>query len=92
MATVDDIKQDYEEELEASIALAIDGQLTMRQLTAELVRLSGHYLAMMYAAGGGDINSAKGKRYLQQQARIHRRSASRLARDVFNGKYNGDNG
>lgn len=88
----DKIVADYEQALQIACARALDGQITQRQLQESLYLLSIRYLTMLYVLGGGSLQNANGQRWLRQQETIHKRSARKLASDVFNGHYRGDDG
>lgn len=45
-------------------------------------------MSLLYVMGGGDLESKSGKALMTQQRKIHRRSANKLASDVFSGRYN----
>jgi hypothetical protein len=84
----DSILDEYETELQLSVARALDGKITQRQLSLSLQELADKYLGMLYTIGGGSLTSAAGKRWQEKEKRIHKTSSEKLAADIFAGKYN----
>jgi len=84
---LDLVLEDYEDDLLIVIQSAVDGQTDRRQLAAWLFYLSMLYIGISYRMGGDDPTSKAGKRFIAEQERIHRRSATALAGDVFAGRY-----
>ena len=78
----------YELALQTAVARALDGQLTKRQLADELYQTAVKYMSLLYVMGGGNLDSKLGKLLIANQKRIHKRSANKLAADVFSGRYN----
>lgn len=78
---------EYELAMQTAVARALDGQLTKRELSQLLYQTAMRHLGLLYTIGGGNLNSAKGKKWLANEDKIHRRSAQKLAADVFNGRY-----
>ena len=78
---------EYELAMQTVLAQALDGQLTKRELSQALYQTAVKYLSLLYTIGGGNLNSAKGKKWLANEQKIHKRSATKLASDVFNGRY-----
>jgi hypothetical protein len=83
--------EDYELALQTACANAIVGNLTKGQLRQSLEQISGRYLSMLYTIGGGNLSNARGKKWLEKEQKIHKRSAAKLANDVFNGRYQDNN-
>lgn len=80
--------EEYETALQTAVARALDGQLTRIQLQQQLYQTAVKYMSLLYVMGGGDLESKSGKALMTQQRKIHRRSANKLASDVFSGRYN----
>ena len=82
------ILDEYNEALQLTVARAIDGQITKRQLETALISLAKKYLGMVYTIGGGNLTSKNGIAWQKNEDKIHKRSARKLANDIFSGKYN----
>lgn len=78
---------EYELAIQTAVAQALDGQLTKRELSQALYQTSMRYIGLLYTIGGGNLTNAKGKKWLANEDKIHRRSAQKLAADVFSGRY-----
>ena len=83
----DKMLDQYDAELQTAVARALDGQITKRQLQQTLYQTAIKYVGMLYTLGGGNLTSAKGKKFMSKQQKIHKRSSNKLAADVFNSRY-----
>ena len=83
----DKMLDEYELAIQTAVARALDGQLTKRELQQSLYQTALKYLGLLYTLGGGNLTSAKGKKWLVNEQKIHKRSANKLAADVFSGRY-----
>jgi hypothetical protein len=79
---------EYETAVLLLCARALDGQITRRELEQGLYQTAVKYLGLLYTIGGGNLTSDKGRKWLDNEQKIHKRSAKKLAADVFNGRYN----
>lgn len=78
---------EYETKQLEACARALLGNITKAQLEAELYANAIKYLTILYTLGGGNVASPRGKKWLAKTDKIHKRSAKRLAADVFSGQY-----
>lgn len=78
---------EYEQKLQEACARALLGNLTRSQLESELYDTAVKYLTILYTLGGGNVDSPRGKKWLKRTQKIHKRSAKKLAADVFSGRY-----
>lgn len=83
----DKMLDEYELAIQTAVARAMDGQLTKRELQQALYQTAMKYIGMLYTIGGGNLTNAKGKKWLANEQKIHKRSSQKLAGDVFSGRY-----
>lgn len=92
---VDEQLRIYEQAIQNACAKALAGDITRRELEAELISLSTDNTLTMFLLGGGSLATKEARDWLDKQNIIHINSARKLAKDVFNGRYSmsddGDN-
>ena len=86
---IDPLLEQYQEQLIALILLANSGELSRIQFRDRLAALADTFLTAAFLLAGGDVRK---RQELDDLITAHTASVTRLARDVFNGTYQGEAG
>ena len=85
--TRSDLRKNYEEQLEYLCLLALNGELSRRELKNSLLDLAKREHANAYTTNGGSVDTPEWEAIRADVEKQHAKSAEKLSRQIFDGTF-----